>query len=163
MDLLTMQPSASSSKPASKRARTKKSSATVATDDDDEPLEEAKAAGAPIIEEAAELGATAVDAVAGIVTDAAEEVAHAVESVAEDVGAVPGKSSGVAAHEGEKLPTGIKLRNERDEEVDLDSIFKAAKKATVIFCYPKASTPGCTNQACAFRDSTTEVRAATDR
>ena len=61
------------------------------------------------------------------------------------------------AQEGDMLPKGIKLQNQDGDEVDLDSAFAAAKY-TVIFCYPKASTGGCTNQACAFRDSFSEVR-----
>ena len=59
------------------------------------------------------------------------------------------------------LPKGIKLQNEQGEEVDLDTIF-ASKKATVLFCYPKANTGGCTTQACNFRDSFSEVRECRD-
>ncbi|KHJ36089.1 putative merozoite capping protein-1 [Erysiphe necator] len=44
----------------------------------------------------------------------------------------------VETHEGEKT-TLLKLANE-------------SKKGVVLFTYPKASTPGCTTQACLFRD-----------
>ncbi|GEM10005.1 peroxiredoxin Q/BCP [Rhodotorula toruloides] len=44
----------------------------------------------------------------------------------------------------------VVLRNEDDKEVSLESLYK--EKGLVIFSYPKADTPGCTNQACGYRD-----------
>ncbi|KAL2157076.1 hypothetical protein VTH06DRAFT_7051, partial [Thermothelomyces fergusii] len=35
----------------------------------------------------------------------------------------------------------------------LKSLVEASKAGVIIFTYPKASTPGCTRQACLFRDS----------
>lgn len=52
---------------------------------------------------------------------------------------------------GDSIPD-LVLKNEDDEEVQLSEL---ASKTTylAIFAYPKASTPGCTRQACGFRDS----------
>ncbi|KAL7009321.1 thioredoxin peroxidase dot5 [Cystobasidiomycetes sp. EMM_F5] len=55
---------------------------------------------------------------------------------------------------GESVPGGIILKNEKDEDVSIDDITK--EKGVVFFVYPKANTPGCTNQACLFRDSYAE-------
>ncbi|KAJ8082350.1 thioredoxin peroxidase dot5 [Marasmius tenuissimus] len=50
---------------------------------------------------------------------------------------------------GDPLPT-LTLKNEKDEDVDVSKL--AAEKGVVIFLVPKADTPGCTTQACGFRD-----------
>lgn len=47
------------------------------------------------------------------------------------------------------------LPNELGEEVSLDSFLG---KRVVIYFYPKDSTPGCTTQACAFRDTYLEFK-----
>ncbi|KAI8633664.1 AhpC-TSA-domain-containing protein [Xylariaceae sp. FL1651] len=39
----------------------------------------------------------------------------------------------------------------------LKALIDESKAGVVLFTYPKASTPGCTNQACLFRDSYTEL------
>ncbi|MWV64666.1 thioredoxin-dependent thiol peroxidase [Halorubrum sp. JWXQ-INN 858] len=44
---------------------------------------------------------------------------------------------------------GFTLRNHRDEPVSLASIDAAY---TVVYFYPRADTPGCTTEACGFRD-----------
>lgn len=68
---------------------------------------------------------------------------------------VPKTSSGSAASSelqvGDTLPS-LTLLNQDEEEVNM---LKLAKKADVlvIFVYPRASTPGCTRQACGFRDN----------
>ncbi|GAA5820483.1 hypothetical protein JCM3770_005546 [Rhodotorula araucariae] len=54
---------------------------------------------------------------------------------------------------GEIVPDVI-LRDENDEEVSLKSLYDEAP--LVIFSYPKADTPGCTTQACLYRDSVKE-------
>ncbi|TFK50473.1 AhpC-TSA-domain-containing protein [Heliocybe sulcata] len=51
---------------------------------------------------------------------------------------------------GDSLPSFV-LKNEQDEDVDVATL--SAEKGVVIFLVPKADTPGCTNQACGFRDS----------
>ena len=49
----------------------------------------------------------------------------------------------------------FKVKNHTGTEFDL-----AARKGkwTVLYFYPKAGTPGCTKQACAFRDSIQKIR-----
>ena len=43
------------------------------------------------------------------------------------------------------------LKNEKGEIVSLDDF--AGKKYVVLYFYPKDSTPGCTTEACDFRDA----------
>jgi len=50
---------------------------------------------------------------------------------------------------GDSLPS-LNLKNEKGEEVDVSTL--ATEKGVVFFLVPKADTPGCTNQACGFRD-----------
>ncbi|KAI0782768.1 thioredoxin-like protein [Abortiporus biennis] len=50
---------------------------------------------------------------------------------------------------GDSLPS-VTLKNEEGEDVDVSTLTE--EKGLVLFLVPKANTPGCTNQACAFRD-----------
>ena len=54
-----------------------------------------------------------------------------------------------------KLAPAFTLQNQAGENVSLKD-FKG-KKNVVIYFYPKASTPGCTTQACGIRDTKTEL------
>lgn len=56
---------------------------------------------------------------------------------------------------GTKAPS-FQLKNHDGKEFSLDS---RKGKWTVLYFYPKAETPGCTKQACAFRDSLNKVQA----
>lgn len=47
-----------------------------------------------------------------------------------------------------------------DGEVSLAQELAAAEKGVVVYVYPRAMTPGCTTQACDFRDSLNSLRAA---
>lgn len=49
------------------------------------------------------------------------------------------------------------LKNQEGAEFSLAD--RKGKGWTVLFFYPKAGTPGCTKQACAFRDSIDKIRA----
>ena len=49
----------------------------------------------------------------------------------------------------------LKLRTDEGVAFDLQS---RKGQWTVLYFYPKADTPGCTKQACAFRDNITEIR-----
>ena len=51
---------------------------------------------------------------------------------------------------GEKAPD-FELKTQNGQTFKLDS--RAGKGWTVLYFYPKAGTPGCTTQACAFRDA----------
>ncbi|RDB16409.1 hypothetical protein Hypma_002779 [Hypsizygus marmoreus] len=50
---------------------------------------------------------------------------------------------------GDVLPT-LTLKNEKGEDVQIADL--ASEKGVILFLVPKADTPGCTNQACGFRD-----------
>ena len=49
----------------------------------------------------------------------------------------------------------VKLKTEEGVSFDLNS---RKGQWTVLYFYPKADTPGCTKQACAFRDNITQIR-----
>lgn len=51
---------------------------------------------------------------------------------------------------GDKIPS-FKLKNQEDEWVNIDD--HVGKSPLVIYFYPKDDTPGCTREACSFRDS----------
>lgn len=57
---------------------------------------------------------------------------------------------------GDRIPN-ITLKNQNGEEVSLREVAKQ-HRIVVIFGYPKASTPGCTRQACGFRDNYGELK-----
>ncbi|WOO83381.1 Peroxiredoxin bcp1 [Vanrija pseudolonga] len=63
-------------------------------------------------------------------------------------------SKGAPLKLGQGLPK-IKLEDNTGAEVDVSTL--AAEKGVVIFLYPKADTPGCTNQACGYRDAHDEI------
>ena len=50
---------------------------------------------------------------------------------------------------------GFKLQTDEGANFDLQS---RKGQWTVLYFYPKADTPGCTKQACAFRDNILEIR-----
>jgi len=50
---------------------------------------------------------------------------------------------------GDSLPSYI-LKNEQGEDVDIATL--TAEQGAILFSIPKADTPGCTTQACGFRD-----------
>ncbi len=51
---------------------------------------------------------------------------------------------------GDKAPD-FKLLNDKGEEVSLSQFI--GKKEVVLYFYPKDNTPGCTTEACSFRDN----------
>ena len=51
---------------------------------------------------------------------------------------------------GDKIPS-FKLKNQEDEWVNIDD--HVGQSPLVIYFYPKDDTPGCTREACSFRDS----------
>ncbi|KAL5612228.1 hypothetical protein BROUX41_000232 [Berkeleyomyces rouxiae] len=50
---------------------------------------------------------------------------------------------------------GGEVQTQDDETVTLKSLLTQSKTGVVLFTYPRASTPGCTRQACLFRDNYT--------
>lgn len=57
---------------------------------------------------------------------------------------------------GDKVLLTTKILNSRGEEISLSEI---DFNKLVVYFYPKDSTPGCTKQACSFRDLNSEISA----
>ena len=57
---------------------------------------------------------------------------------------------------GDEIPD-VTLSNQDGENISLREVV-SKNKIVVIFVYPRASTPGCTRQACGFRDNYTELK-----
>ena len=53
-------------------------------------------------------------------------------------------------------PSDFTLLNDAGEKVKLSSF---ADKTVVLYFYPRADTPGCTKEACSFRDRHAEILA----
>ncbi|OKL59044.1 hypothetical protein UA08_05794 [Talaromyces atroroseus] len=47
---------------------------------------------------------------------------------------------------------GGEIQTQDGESTTLESLLTSSKTGVVLFTYPRASTPGCTNQVCLFRD-----------
>ena len=58
--------------------------------------------------------------------------------------------------EGDLAPT-FKIKDQKGQEFDLQDR-KVKAQWTVLYFYPAAETPGCTKQACAFRDGIEKIR-----
>ncbi|KAL9006422.1 MAG: hypothetical protein Q9188_000827 [Gyalolechia gomerana] len=54
---------------------------------------------------------------------------------------------------------GGEVETQDGEETSLKKLVNESKTGVVLFTYPKASTPGCTTQACLFRDQYTPLTA----
>ncbi|KAG0658389.1 hypothetical protein C6P45_002200 [Maudiozyma exigua] len=57
---------------------------------------------------------------------------------------------------GDEIPD-LSLKDQDDKVVSLRQVVKD-NKIVIIFVYPKASTPGCTRQACGFRDNYDDLK-----
>jgi peroxiredoxin Q/BCP len=66
-----------------------------------------------------------------------------------------GKSAAADLKVGDLAPT-INLKTDEGKDFALS---KRNGQWTVLYFYPKAGTPGCTKQACAFRDNISQIRA----
>ncbi|KAI0646341.1 thioredoxin-like protein [Trametes meyenii] len=72
------------------------------------------------------------------------------EAPEESNGAATGETEALSPIDiGDVLPS-YTLKNEKDEDVDVVTL--TAEKGVIFFLVPKADTPGCTTQACGFRD-----------
>ncbi len=47
-----------------------------------------------------------------------------------------------------------------DGEVSLSELLEECQKGVIVYFYPKAGTPGCTKEACDFRDSLNSLKSA---
>ncbi|KAI0851246.1 AhpC-TSA-domain-containing protein [Daldinia vernicosa] len=94
------------------------------------------------------------------------KVSKAASKVKEAVKAKPTKSTKSADANGSSKPAkpvvgdtltldgfGGEFETNDGKKTTLKALLDESKSGVVIFTYPKASTPGCTNQACLFRDS----------
>lgn len=151
-------PPPKASKPASsaskaKKAKTDASAPAAENKDEEEQASKDADAAAPPATAAAANGAKDDANGAGVaVPEQNKEIAAEVESKKK-----PSSSSSSASKRievGETLPEGLVLKNEKDEEVTISDLTK--DKGAVFFVYPKANTPGCTTQACNFRDNYAE-------
>ncbi|KAF2235180.1 AhpC-TSA-domain-containing protein [Viridothelium virens] len=92
-----------------------------------------------------------------------EDVASAVQeaaAISAPNGAAAGAKKGTTATGAPKVGDSIDLEDfggeietHDGEKTSLKQLVADSKSGVVIFTYPKASTPGCTTQACLFRDS----------
>lgn len=62
----------------------------------------------------------------------------------------------ITLNPGDQAPS-FTLRNQDDAEVSLEQ-FRGSR--VILFCYPAAMTPGCTKEACDFRDAIEPLQAA---
>lgn len=57
--------------------------------------------------------------------------------------------------EGDKIDLGIELKDSNENLIPLKKILK---DKTILYFYPKDSTPGCTTEACEFRDYNNDIK-----
>lgn len=57
--------------------------------------------------------------------------------------------------EKDKIPTGISLLNDQNVTVKFEELIDGV---TVLYFYPKDNTPGCTTEACEFRDFNKDIQ-----
>ncbi|KAL5442753.1 hypothetical protein PMIN06_008954 [Paraphaeosphaeria minitans] len=98
-----------------------------------------------------------------------EKVKEAIKEKVDAVKDFSGKSNGepsgepvvpatgaIAPKAGDTIPLtsfGGEVETHEGTKTTLAELVKESKSGVVLFTYPKASTPGCTKQACLFRDS----------
>lgn len=107
----------------------------------------------------AESDKTVVEKVQDTVTEQAEAVKEAV--VGKTNGASAAASSG-PPKVGDTIDIasfGGEIETNDGDKTTLAKLVGESKGGVVLFTYPKASTPGCTTQACLFRDSYTPLTA----
>ncbi|KAF7968672.1 hypothetical protein HWV62_9829 [Athelia sp. TMB] len=81
-----------------------------------------------------------------------EKAAKKIKATAEGTAEEPAAAAAPevqAIDVGGTLPA-VTLKNEKGEDVDVSTL--TAEKGLILFLVPKADTPGCTTQACGFRD-----------
>jgi len=126
-------------KPASKKPASKKAAAAKEETAAEADAEAAEEPGAEAAEEKAEVKEDGKAAEAEAAAEAPKEAAPETDGAGKEL------------ELGDVLPA-LTLKNQQDEEVDVKGLI-AADKGVVFFLVPKANTPGCTKQACGFRDA----------
>ncbi|KAF4621621.1 hypothetical protein D9613_012581 [Agrocybe pediades] len=138
-------PAVVEAKPAKPAKTTKKRSAEAVAADSSEPAQEGGESAAKKAKADDEPPAAETADAAAAVEDSVPAPAPA-ESAPAPAPAVP-----LARIEiGDSLPELI-LKNEKGEDIQVSEL--PAEKGVILFLVPKADTPGCTNQACGFRDN----------
>ncbi|KAK9900207.1 AhpC-TSA-domain-containing protein [Cystobasidium minutum MCA 4210] len=133
---------------AAPSSKSKKAKTEEAKKEDEKNAQEDGADGK---EEATANGSSSADKKADeIVADAEKDAKKEGVQVPEENKDAAKEKAGKRIEVGETLPEGITLKNEKDEDVNISDLTK--EKGAVFFVYPKANTPGCTTQACLFRD-----------
>jgi len=119
-----------------------------ATDDNDPPRRSGRIASQPVAEANPKPTKVTKKRTAGDDGKAAKKAKSDPESEEEPEA---GDSSALSLIDiGGSLPD-LTLKNEKGEDIQVANL--ASEKGVILFLVPKADTPGCTNQACGFRDS----------
>ncbi|KAK5110142.1 hypothetical protein LTR62_006276 [Meristemomyces frigidus] len=147
-------------KPTTSKAKTAKAPAVKKSD---APKETEPPASNPANDPAGGIpeGAGGVSATAEVIdAEVAQEIAAEVQAEAvkgKGKKTAPAKSSKSAAPEkGGSIDLegfGGEIQMNDGEKTTLAKLVEQSKAGVVLFTYPKASTPGCTTQACLFRDA----------
>ncbi|GHJ88846.1 hypothetical protein NliqN6_5248 [Naganishia liquefaciens] len=85
------------------------------------------------------------------IAEETEEGAKAEKEAEASPDAKPETGNAKELAEGAVLPS-LTIQDNKGQDVDVSTLCDA-DHGLVIFVYPKANTPGCTNQACAYRDN----------
>lgn len=59
-----------------------------------------------------------------------------------------------------EIAPGFTLSNQFGQAVTLKELLLKSEKGVIVYFYPKASTPGCTTEACDFRDSLNSLKSS---
>ncbi|RPA84353.1 AhpC-TSA-domain-containing protein [Ascobolus immersus RN42] len=121
----------------------------VAAEEKKAAAEEKKAAAAAAAEEKKDAAAAAA------VEEKPVEEKKADEKPAEE------KKTVTLLKVGDSIPEELAgVKTEEGESTSLKTLLEKSEKGIIVFAYPAASTPGCTKQACHFRDSHTAFTTA---
>jgi peroxiredoxin Q/BCP len=144
---------ASAKKGGAKKRTAKKASAKKSSTKKKSSGRRTKVAAA-ILEKAAEKASEFIKTGAETLSKTAEELAAKARAA---IGTEEGSDTGHPLV-GTEIPS-LALPNQSGEQVDLRSLSEENSKV-VLYFYPKDDTPGCTTEACSFRDNMNRVEAA---
>ncbi|KZM25233.1 Thioredoxin-dependent peroxiredoxin [Ascochyta rabiei] len=127
------------------------------------PARPAKKASAPkgkksaskktAVEQATEAVSEATAVVTEAVTGAVEAAKEAVNGETKPAAAASSSGPPKAGDTIDFTNFGAEIETQDGKKTTLAKLVEESKGGVVLFTYPKASTPGCTTQACLFRDS----------
>lgn len=170
-------PTVATATTTTKKAAPKKKGATAAAKEAKEAEKAAEPAPAPVEEKKPEPAAEAAPAAeaepavtasapapakkgrgkAAAAKDAAKDTAAEVKADAKSAAAAAAPAASAPATKlkvGDTLPTDLgEITLHDGTKTTFGDLLKSADKGIVLFSYTKASTPGCTSQACALRDN----------